>query len=238
MTGRIVLVAETGSTNADLRVLVEGGWPEGQWLRAERQTDGRGRLGRPWVGEGGNLYASTFVALRPSDPSPTDIALIAGVACHTALATLLPTGGFSLKWPNDVMIGPAKLAGVLLERVATGVIVGIGINVRSAPDLPDRETIAVSALPGGTMLDAAQILDALAERFAYWLARWREDGFVAIRNSWMEAGHPLGEALVVRLPDGETVHGRFAGLGAIGELIVGLDNGQSRAIHAGDVGLL
>lgn len=239
MGGRILVVAETQSTNDDLRGLAESGWPEGRWLRAERQTGGRGRLGRPWLAAPGNLFASTLVVLGPDDPPATDLALVGGVAAHEALVRSMPDAPIRLKWPNDLLAADgAKLAGILLERVARGVIVGIGINVAGAPDLPDRDAAALRTLPGGAGIDAARVMDALADRFAAWLPRWRADGLEPVRAAWLAAGHCPGERLEARLPDGETVRGGFAGLGPRGELIVGLDDGGSRVIHAGDVGLV
>lgn len=238
MTDRILVVATTASTNVDLREMANAGWPEGRWLRAQTQTDGKGRLGRSWLGEPGNLFASTLIEMRPGDPAPTDIALLAGVAMHDALAGLLPDALFRLKWPNDVMVGPAKLAGMLLERVPRGVVLGVGVNVVSAPALPDRQTVALADLAGGDAVSAALLIEALADHLAAWTARWRSEGFLVIRDAWLERGHEFGDAIEVRLPDGQAIAGCFAGLDAGGALIVGLDDGSSRVIHAGDVGLL
>ncbi len=238
MADRILVLAETASTNLDVRRLAETCWPEGRWVRAERQTAGKGRLGRAWLGEPGNLFASTLVELRPTDPAPTDIALLAGVAAYDALAALLPDVAFRLKWPNDVMVGRAKLAGMLLERVPRGVVLGVGINVAHAPTLPDRETVALADLPEGDEVSVPALADALADHFEQWLARWRAEGATAVMGAWIERGHRHGEPIEVRLPDGEAVRGAFAGLDPAGALIVGLDDGTRRVIHAGDVGLL
>ncbi len=238
MPDRILVLAGTASTNLDVRRLAETCWPEGRWLRAERQTAGKGRLGRAWLGEPGNLFASTLIELRPTDPAATDIALLAGVAAYDALVDLLPDVPFRLKWPNDVMVGRAKLAGMLLERVPRGVVLGVGINVAHAPALPDRETVALADLAEGDEVSVAGLAEALADHFAHWLARWRAAGTAIVIEAWLERGHRHGEALEARLPDGETVRGAFAGLDPIGALIVGLDDGARRVIHAGDVGLL
>lgn len=238
LSERVVTVEQTGSTNADLKALAEVGWPEGRWLRALCQTAGRGRLGRDWLSEPGNLFASTLVELRPGDPSPTDIAFLAGIAVHEALVGLAPQAPFRLKWPNDVMAGKAKLAGILLERVERGVVVGIGINVAAAPALEGRSTSALADLAGGDCPPVDALMVAIVGGFADWLGRWRAAGFDVVRRAWLLRGHQPGEALEVRLPDGALLNGHFVSLGSAGELIVGLDGGESRAIHAGDVGLL
>jgi len=238
MLDRIRIVPETGSTNADLKALAPSGWPEGQWLRAERQTAGRGRLGREWRSPEGNLYASTLIRLRPTDPPVVGLGLMLGVAVHAALAGLMPEAAFQLKWPNDVMVGAAKLSGMLLEREGDTIVIGIGINVREAPRVPDRETIALADLPGGEGVTAAVVQEALVRALDQWLGHWREGGTAAIIPAWLERAHPVGSRLSVssatRLPQ----IGRFLGLDADGALILGLDGGTSQIIHSGDVGVL
>lgn len=238
MNDRIRLVPETGSTNADLKALAASGWPEGQWLRAERQTAGRGRLGRDWRSPEGNLYASTLIRLRPGDPPVTSLGLMLGVAVHAALRGVLPSAPVQLKWPNDVMIGSAKLSGMLLEREGDGIVAGVGINVAEAPHLPDRETIALADLLGGEALTAAMVMDALVASLDHWLARWREGGNAAVIGAWLERAHPLGTRLTVSAATQLPQQGRFLGLDADGALILGLDDGTSHVIHSGDVGVL
>jgi BirA family biotin operon repressor/biotin-[acetyl-CoA-carboxylase] ligase len=228
-------VAETGSTNADMRLLARQGAEEGLWLRAERQTAGKGRLGRQWVSEPGNLYASTLVHLRPADPQPATLALVAAVALHRAFSVFLPDAA-RLKWPNDLLIGDAKLSGILLERCDDAVVVGIGVNLAHHPDLPDRATTSLAA--AGAVVTAEAFLDVLAEAFARWLTVWRGQGLAAVRDAWLAAAHPVGTALSVRLPDGGTRDGLFDGLDADGALILRLASGERHVIHAADVSVL
>jgi len=234
---RIHLVPETGSTNADLRAQAAD-WPEGHWLRAERQTAGRGRLNREWQSPAGNLYASTLIRLQPDDPPVTGLSLMMGLAVHDALADLLPGAPIQLKWPNDVMADGAKLAGMLLEREGNAIIAGVGINVASAPALPDRRTIALADLPGGASRDAAAVLDALIAAFDTWLARWREGGAGVLIPAWTARAHPPGTALVVTAGTGAPQTGRFGGLDADGALILLCDDGSRQIVHSGDVGIL
>ena len=228
-------VAETDSTNADMRLLARQGAEEGLWLRAERQTAGKGRLGRQWVSEPGNLYASTLVRLRPADPAPATLALVAAVALHRAVGVFLPDAA-RLKWPNDLLLGDAKLSGILLERSEDAVVVGIGVNLAHHPDLPDRATTSLAAT--GAMVTAEAFLDVLAEAFGRWLTVWRGQGLAAIRDAWLAAAHPVGTALTVRLPDGGTQDGLFDGLDADGALILRLASGERHVIHAADVFVL
>jgi len=230
-------VAETASTNADMLAAAGVGTAEGVWLLAGRQSAGRGRQGRAWVSPSGNLYASTLVRLRPADPPAPTLALVAAVAAWEMAWTYLPEGsGLCLKWPNDLLLNGAKLAGILLERADDVVVVGVGMNLLHHPDLPDRATTSLAAYGAAVEPDAAA--ETLAETFARWLGRWRGEELVPVRARWLELAHRPGTALSARLPDGSVVEGLFEGMDADGALILRLAAGERRVIHAGDVFLL
>lgn len=235
---RVTFVAETGSTNADLIDLARQGWAEGHWLRAGRQTAGRGRLGSDWRDGEGNLQASTLVRLRAGDPPPTGLGLLTGVALHDALTSVAPDAGLLLKWPNDLMAGKAKLAGILLERVGDAVIVGVGVNIRQAPAVEGRLTAALNDMPGGGSIDAATVADALADRFDHWLARWRRDGFAPVRSAWLAAAHAPGMRLSVHNSAHSRLEGGFEGVAEDGALLLRQDDGRIAVVHSGDVGFV
>src|SRR5690606_23398371 len=122
--------------------LAAAGAAEGSWLRADRQSAGKGRQGRAWVSPVGNLYASTLVRLRQSDPPAPTLALVAAVA----LAHVIDTAGcpaVRIKWPNDLMVDDAKVAGILLERSGDAIVIGYGLNVQSAPAIEGRATASL-----------------------------------------------------------------------------------------------
>ncbi len=239
-------VAATGSTNADLLELARSGAEDGLWLRAIRQTAGRGRLGREWSSPEGNLYASTLVRLRPSDPQPASLALVAAVALQETVSTFLVAGicqgttdasaTLVLKWPNDLLLGDAKLSGILLERTGNAVVIGYGVNIAHHPDLPDRVTTDLAA--HGVVVEPAMFLDILSDSFARWLGRWRTEGIAPVRDRWIDCAHPAGTVLTARLPDGNGIDGLFVGLDADGALILRVASGERRVIHAADVFLL
>ena len=235
----IELVKETGSTNADLAARVRAGEfvPEGHWLVTDRQTAGRGRQGREWFDGSGNFMGSTVVHRRFGDPEPATLALLAGLAVHEAVSLHLPEPHRAmLKWPNDVMIDGAKLAGILLERVEDAVVVGIGVNLPSAPRLPDRATVALADLGGNVARDA--FAGDLSRLFDIELERWRNFGMAPIVKRWLAVAHPVGTPLYVLEPGDARVNGTFAGIGEDGSLQLRLVDGTSRAIHAGDVNLV
>jgi BirA family transcriptional regulator, biotin operon repressor / biotin---[acetyl-CoA-carboxylase] ligase len=229
-------VAQSVSTNADMLALAESGAAEAMWLRADSQTSGRGRRGRGWESPPGNLYTSGLVRLRPTDPAAATLALVAAVALVEALVVYAPEAPLSIKWPNDVLCGGAKLAGILLERTGDAVVIGIGANLAHHPDLPDRPATSLAAQ--GTAPDPAIFCETLAEGFTRWLAKWRSEGLEPIRRAWLAAAHPLGTALSANLGDGSVEQGLFDGLAGDGALRLRLADGNVRVIHAGDVFLI
>lgn len=229
-------VAETQSTNADLLAMAGEGAADGTWLRAERQTGGRGRLGRAWESPAGNLHCSTVLRLRPCDPPAPSLALVAAVAVQEALAGLAPGADLRIKWPNDIMAGEAKLSGMLLERAGDAIVIGIGVNVAQAPEVGGRAVARLADL--GAATDAQAVMETIAGAFARWVDRWRTYGLVPVRQAWLAAAHPAGTPLRATLPDGAVIEGAFETLGEDGALILRLANGATHVIHAGDVFLL
>jgi BirA family biotin operon repressor/biotin-[acetyl-CoA-carboxylase] ligase len=215
-----------------MAALARDGAPECSWLRAERQTGGKGRQGRGWHSPTGNLYASTLVRLRPDDAPAPSLALVAAVALHEVVHAYAPGGRCSIKWPNDLLVDGAKLAGILLERADAAVVIGFGVNLAEHPQGLDRPVTSLSALLGRAPEPQA-FLQTLSDSFARWLARWRAEGVLAVRNRWLLAAHPVGTALSTS--EGE---GLFDGLTEAGSLRLRLADGSARVIHAGDVFLL
>lgn len=235
-TSRLRRIASTGSTNADLIGRIAGGDPppDGEWLLADRQTTGRGRRGRVWFDGTGNFMGSTAIRLLPGDPPPASLSLVAGIALHETVAALLPpAAGAMLKWPNDLMVGAAKLAGILLEREADWIVVGIGVNLAAAPDLPDRPSTALSAF--GPAPDRDMFAANLARQLDQEAQRWRSYGLEPLTRRWMAAAHPVGTPLAVHPPGESVLEGRFDGLAEDGSLLLRMIDGATRTVSAGDV---
>lgn len=235
----IQFIPECVSTNDELAARLRSGErvSEGDWLIADRQTGGKGRQGRAWMDAGGNFMGSTVVRLAAGDPPPASLALVAGLAVYEAvLPHVAAQPHLRLKWPNDLVLAGAKLAGILLERVQDSVIVGIGVNLAIAPPVEGR---AVTALAEH---GPAPERDFFAEQLAFHLARelerWRGFGLEPLVARWQAAGHPAGTPLSVHGPDGEALSGTFAGLTPEGALRLRLADGAERVIHAGDVSLI
>lgn len=237
----IETVPETGSTNVDLAWRIRAGEeiPEGFWLRAEKQTGGRGRLGREWVSPEGNLYCSTVVSIIDADPPAHSLSFVASLAVYDTLAQCLkPDRAILLKWPNDALVDRAKISGILLERCNETIVVGIGLNVSFSPDLPDRETTHIVADNDEFRGDVEEVLEILTRSFSERLSQWRDQGMSATLNAWRRFSHSSGDTLSATGADGEKVIGVFAGISEEGALQLRLPDGTHTEIYAGDVNIV
>lgn len=224
---RLVALQSAGSTNDEAARLAEEGAPEGTVVWAREQSGGRGRRGRVWASPPGNLYSSTV--LRPDCAAMRAAEL--GFVAALAVADMVPAGrAVRVKWPNDVLVDGGKVAGILPESSigadgkAEHVVLGIGVNVGFAPNLPEMRY--PGAALGGTVEAALEKLTAaLARR----LAQWRREGFAAVRAEWLAIAGPLGLEVDVKLGD-ELVRGRFAGMDPEGALLLDTAAGPRRIV--------
>jgi BirA family biotin operon repressor/biotin-[acetyl-CoA-carboxylase] ligase len=235
---RLEFVTQTGSTSADLLARLGAGQQvaEGYWLIADRQHGGRGRQGRQWLDAPGNFMGSTVVRLLPADPPAASLSFVAALAVYEAsLGHLAAPQALQLKWPNDVLLAGAKLAGILLERAGDSAVVGVGVNLAAAPALEGR--VVRHLAETGPAPDRDTFAHDLATSFARELLAWRREGLGPLFRRWLAAAHPPGTALSVHGPDGVRVTGQFAGLEPDGALRLQLSDGECCVIHAGDVTL-
>jgi BirA family transcriptional regulator, biotin operon repressor / biotin---[acetyl-CoA-carboxylase] ligase len=234
----ISFVDETGSTNADLAAAIRGGdgWAEGRWLVALRQNAGRGRQGREWFDGAGNFMGSTVVSVGEAGPPPATLSFVAALAVHDAAASQIGTdASLALKWPNDVLLNGGKLSGILLEMVRGHIVVGIGVNIARAPQLPDRKTSALADLGNPPQLEL--FAQSLAAAFDRRLESWRTYGLGATLQAFLARSiHAQGSAVTVHDTDGSQHSGSFAGLEeSDGALRLRLADGSERVIRAGDI---
>ena len=238
---RLLKMESVDSTNAEARRRADVGEPGPLWIWSARQSQGRGRGGREWVSQHGNLFASLLIRLNVPLQVASQLALVAGIAAYDTIAKLIAYEGRSellLKWPNDVMLAGEKIAGLLLENVgsATGdksiVVIGTGINLASYPEKVAQPAVSLAAY--GMAVTPADALESLAKNTHDWLARWGEGyGFPTVRRAWLDRAGPTGRPLTVRL-NGEETEGTYAGLDSDGALRLKTADGE-RKVTAGDV---
>jgi BirA family transcriptional regulator, biotin operon repressor / biotin---[acetyl-CoA-carboxylase] ligase len=205
---------------------------EGDWLVALRQDSGRGRHGRVWETIEGNFFGSTVIQLRSDDPPAPALALVAGLALIEAVAVAVPDLALSLKWPNDLMLGGAKLAGILLERSGDRVVTGFGVNLAAAPRIDGRATASL-----GAALTPQAFAPLLAASIARLLAAWRGADPAAFAVAWLARAHPLGTPLSVHHGAGDRRSGTFDGIEHDGALRLRVAGGAVELVRAGDVTL-
>jgi BirA family biotin operon repressor/biotin-[acetyl-CoA-carboxylase] ligase len=238
----VEVVASTGSTNADL---LERGGPEGQVLVAEEQTAGRGRIGRSWVSvPGASLTFSVLV--RPASVPPARrgwLPLLTGVAVASAVRSAAAVKA-DLKWPNDVLVGGRKLAGILAEQSPDGsaVVIGVGLNVAtpegSLPVSPSGLP-ATSLLVEGAVIDREPLLTELLRHLERWYQAFRADPDplrTGLLDEYRSLCGTLGRAVRVELPAGRMLTGTAEDIDPDGRLLVRADETATvTPVSAGDV---
>ena len=227
----ITELAEVGSTNDWLLERPES--TDESWVRADIQTGGRGRRGRAWVSQPGNLFTSVLVKPQPGEGPQQQLSFVAAIALDRALSRWVTPGRLALKWPNDLLLDGLKVSGILLEAQGPATIIGFGVNLIEHP--ADSERPAISLFAAGVAApDASTLCGALATSFATVRAEWCTYGFGGIRTAWLARASGLGHQIEARLGR-ETLVGRFEDLADDGALLLRLDDGTLRAVHAGEV---
>ena len=248
ITWTVRRVAETGSTNSDLAELARAGAPEGTVLVADHQRAGRGRLDRSWHTPAGVALTASFL-LRPTDVPAVRwpwIPLLTGVAVVDAVRSLARSAGVrpavvdvGLKWPNDVLAGDHKLAGILAEQVETpgggAVVVGVGLNVaQEAATLPAG---AVSLASLGVPVRRDDVLDAVAEALGSAYVTWRKaagEPAAGLAEDYQTRCVTLGRPVRALLPGGAEIVGTASAIDEFGRIVV-VETGESHPISAADV---
>ncbi len=232
---RIVVHDAIGSTNAEALALARAGERGPLWVVARRQTAGRGRRGRTWVSEPGNLYASLLL----SDAAPTEraaeLSFVAALAVHDAAAGRIPglAKRIALKWPNDGLIDGCKFAGILIEGEGASIVIGVGVNCTHHP--VGTEFPATDLAAAGLRASPESIFAALSAAMLARIAQWdRGAGFASIRSDWLARAAGVGKPIRVAQAEGAAA-GRFESIDEHGRLILRLPDGATQTITAGDV---
>ena len=245
---RLAAFDSIGSTNAEALSRARDGERGPIWFVTSLQTAGRGRRHRPWIAPRGNLASSVLEVIEVSPAVAATLGFAAGLALEVALqkvsveASLRSAGSdhmkFSLKWPNDVLAGGQKLAGILLEAEAVAndrlaVVVGIGTNVVAAPEGTPTSATSLAAL--GVNIGAEELFATLSDAWVELRGIWDNGrGFAEIRRRWLERAAGLGQKVRVQ-NGGSIVEGTFDTLDETGCMVVLTSDGGRIPISAGDV---
>jgi len=236
---RLIAHDTLGSTNAEALARGRAGERGPLWITAARQTTGRGRRGNAWVSEPGNLYASLLLSdVAPAAHLP-ELCFVVALALRDAVMDVAPSSAsqLQLKWPNDLLLDGAKLAGILIEAESVGpvtaIAAGIGVNCAHHPDALAYPATSLAACGAAVM--PGELLHALSGTMVARLAQWhRGAGFAAIRGEWLSHAAGIGGDIQVRLTDRELT-GTFETLDPAGRLLLRLPGGALKAITVGEV---
>lgn len=238
---RLVALERVDSTNEEAKRRALEGAEDGTLIWAREQTQARGRGGRSWSSQPGNLFLSLILRPECAANEAAQLGFVAALATADGVGSVAPPLiEVRFKWPNDVLFNDRKGVGILLESQLTPdgrvdwLVLGVGVNVRSFPRELDPPATSLHFEGAPPSLTASDLLEAFARHFLTWTNRWLEDGFAPIRRAWLGRAKGVGEAIRVRLPQ-ETLHGVFRDLDAGGALLVETDDGKTRSIAAGDV---
>ena len=238
---RLVEFDEIASTNDEAKRLAELGAEDGTLIWARCQTCGRGRRGREWTSERGNLFAS--LVLRPvcAPLQAAQLTFVASLAVRDMLAGYLGDQKFiACKWPNDVLVEGRKISGILLESstAGTGVIewlvLGIGVNLHNHPDIAGRHPSTSLRAESENETDVVGGLEKFVEAFSHRRNEWMFSGFEAIRKSWLSHAYGIGQTAHIALESGNE-SGIFTGIDERGALRLRGVDGVERVFSAGDV---
>jgi BirA family transcriptional regulator, biotin operon repressor / biotin---[acetyl-CoA-carboxylase] ligase len=235
----IRIVAETGSTNSDLMDGARQGLDEGVVLAAETQSAGRGRMGRQWVTPP-HAGLTFSVLLRPASVPQSRrgwVPLLTGVALACALRREAKVDA-RLKWPNDVQVNGAKLAGILAEQAGDAIVAGAGINVSTRRDELPAAGATSLVLEGAAITDRGRLLAGLLGEIERWYLDWvghqgDPDG-CGLRQEYQRLCATLGRQVVVSLPGGQTIAGQAREVDDVGRLVV-RSGSDLVPVSAGDV---
>lgn len=237
----IEVTALTGSTNADLLAQAAAGAPQGTVLVAEVQTAGRGRMGRTWLSPPGAALMFSCLLRPESVPPPRRgwIPLLAGVAVASAVAAVAGLDA-RLKWPNDVLVGDRKLAGILAEQSSDVIVVGAGINVSTRRAELPVETATSLALEGAARAGRAQLLGAVLGELERLYLAWADGAgpgdpdACGLRAEYCRRCATLGRQVRVEFPGGDAARGTALDVDPDGRLLLRTASGPL-AVSAGDV---
>lgn len=225
---------ELKSTNDEaLRLSADVSAAGGTVITAQRQTKGRGRRGRSWIGRPGNLFMSLLLPWPAAESGA--LVFVVSLALLRAVRQFSPQADVCLKWPNDVLVGGRKISGILLEAASPGIMVaGVGVNIASAPEDENILYAVTSLRKVGINCDRTEFLRVFLREFNETCAVYRSEGMAKTAELWRKEVRGIGAPITVRMPRTEE-KGIFRGIDDSGLLLLETPAGVVKTISAGDV---
>lgn len=233
------------STNDEARRLAEGGGAHGAVIWSRKQTHGKGRKGRVWISEEGNLFVSFLLSPDVALERLPELSFVAGLAVLDTIQPIVADlGEVSLKWPNDVLLNNKKIAGILAESFETSkkagisarrwAVIGIGVNVEHHPEKDVLYPTTDLKSAGVEIVSAKIILSRLIHHFILRYDQWMHSGFASIRSAWRANAKDIG-ALVSVQQEESVIEGMFLDIDPQGRMIIEDKDGEKVFIGSGDV---
>ena len=233
---QLKVLSRVSSTQDIVKLAAKDGDPEGYIVQALQQASGRGRHGNKWESPMGNIYMSVLLRPECDVARAGEFAFVVAVALYEALQQYIDTDkhNITLKWPNDILVDGRKISGILLESNLTdekldGLVAGIGVNILIAPD--GAVTLQEVA---SEQVFVNKVRDVILLELDKAYALWKKEGFLPVREKWLNHAHGIGGTITARLPN-SSYEGILTGLTDEGSLILTQDNGEEKIITAGDV---
>lgn len=202
-------------------------------ITARRQTKGRGRRGRSWIGQEGNLFMSLLLHWPQTESGA--LVFVVSLALLRTIRQFLPRADVCLKWPNDVLVNGKKVSGILLETAASGVMVaGIGVNIEAAPESRKILYAVTSLRKAGINCSRVDFLKVFLVKFDEVCGIYKNSGMAALAEIWQSQAKGIGCPITVHMPKTEE-KGIFKGIDGNGLLLLESSSGSIKTISAGDV---
>ncbi|MFQ5937119.1 MAG: biotin--[acetyl-CoA-carboxylase] ligase [Acidiferrobacterales bacterium] len=231
----LIVYDKVDSVVEEAKRLAARGAEEGTLIWAKEQTAASGRFGRPWISLPGNLHCALILRIEEPAAVVAQLSFVAAVSLAAAISNLsLPLIELRYRWPNDVLLYDAKVAGISLtapsaqEATYEWLVLGTNVNIESAPENLEPCVTSLRG-EGASETKPDELLEVFTRHFLSWINRWAEEGFAALHKAWSIRPHGIGETITVRLA-AETLEGRFAELDEEGALVMEMATGEYRRI--------
>ena len=232
----------TGSTNEDIALLAKQNAEAWTVVHALEQNSGRGRYGKTWDSQRGNLFMSLLLRPAVGPRRWGELSFLSAVAVATILSDYINSQKIEVKWPNDILINGKKIAGILLEVLdftdkSPSVVVGIGINISKKPKKFEYPVTCIQDYKN-EITSVDEVLTSLLHSFVHWFRIWENDGFGLIRTAWMQRAYKLDGTVKVEGKNGSSAKFKFKGIDAEGAMLLDDENGTRNLYRAGTVRFL